>query len=110
MVFFLNYLNPILTMTTISGGPLQVVSNKDREELALARIKAVRTRPSTLAAKEFFAGERNWKSLPLRIRRLVDVFDSWVRVLSFSLLRSFIHIISYSLYILVLIDCRKWIS
>ena len=57
-------------------------------------IKAVRTRPSTLAAKEFFAGERNWKSLPLRIRRLVDVFESWVRVLSFSLLRSFQHIIS----------------
>ena len=97
-------------MTIISGGPLQVVSNKDREELALARIKAVRTRPSTLAAKEFFAGERNWKSLPLRIRRLVDVFDSWVRVLSFSLLHSFQHIISYLLYILVLIDCRKWIS
>ena len=84
-------------MTIISGGPLQVVSNKDREELALARIKAVRTRPSTLAAKEFFAGERNWKSLPLRIRRLVDVFESWVRVLSFSLLRSFFYIsVSYT--------------
>ena len=59
--------------------PLRVVSNEDREELAFARIKAVKTRPSTVAAKEFFSGDRKWNTLPRRVRRLVDVYESWVR-------------------------------
>jgi hypothetical protein len=59
--------------------PLRVVSTTERKDLALARIKAVRTRPSTLAAEEFFSGDQHWKSLPHRIRRLVKVFENWVR-------------------------------
>jgi hypothetical protein len=72
--------NKFKTSTTMmTGGPLQVVSNADREALAQARIKAVKTRPSTLAAQEFFSGDRTWKSLPRRVQLMVDVFESWVR-------------------------------
>lgn len=47
---------------------------------ALARIQAVSTRPTTMAAKEFFAngGTREWESLPKRLERLVGVLNDWV--------------------------------
>jgi hypothetical protein len=32
-----------------------------------------------LAAQEFFGGDRNWRSLPKRVRRLCDVLEAWVR-------------------------------
>lgn len=63
----------------MSGGPLKVISNAERQEIAQARIEAVKTRPSSLAAQEFFSGDRSWKSLPKRVQQIVDVFESWVR-------------------------------
>lgn len=53
-----------------------------RNQYALARFKAVQTRPSTVAAKEFFSnggGTREMDSLPRRLDRLVQVLGSWVR-------------------------------
>ena len=45
-----------------------------------AYINAIKTRPSTTAAKEFFSdgGTRDWWSLPQRCERLVHVLDEWV--------------------------------
>lgn len=43
------------------------------------------TRPSTIAAKEFFHGTTanhfDWKSLPNRVERLCQVLREWVRLL-----------------------------
>lgn len=51
-----------------------------RNQYALARFKAVRTRPSTVAANEFFSdgGTRDVDSLPRRLDRLTQVLVKWV--------------------------------
>jgi hypothetical protein len=88
--------NKFKTSTTMmTGGPLQVVSNAEREALAQARIKAVKTRPSTLAVQEFFSGDRTWKSLPRRVELMVDVFESWVRCLHRLFIRPFHQLSHY---------------
>ena len=73
-----NY-NTMTTTTTTST--IRMVSNEERKALAIARIQAIRTRPTTVAAQEFFAGSshRDWKSLPRRLRKLCDVLEAWVR-------------------------------
>lgn len=65
--------------TSTMAQTLPMVSTNERAQLAQLRIEAVKTRPSTVAAQEFFAGDRKSKSLPRRIRRLTQVLESWVR-------------------------------
>lgn len=48
----------------------------------LRRFEAVSTRPTTLAAQEFFAKENErevWQSLPRRLQRLCQILQDWVR-------------------------------
>lgn len=59
--------------------PMMMVTTEERAQLAQLRIQAVQSRPSTVAAQEFFAGDRKSKSLARRIRRLTQVLESWVR-------------------------------
>ncbi len=58
------------------------LSNNERFMHALRRFEAVRTRPTTLAADEFFSKENEregWKSLPRRLQRLCQILQDWVR-------------------------------
>jgi hypothetical protein len=65
----------IMRTTTTATTPRSV---KDEQFLrAYRRIRAVRTRPTTLAAREFFADD-NWQTLPLRLLRLCNVLEQWV--------------------------------
>ncbi|KAL3933625.1 MAG: hypothetical protein SGBAC_010313 [Bacillariaceae sp.] len=57
--------------------PMMMVTTEERAQLAQLRIQAVQSRPSTVAAQEFFAGDRKSKSLARRIRRLTQVLESW---------------------------------
>ena len=51
----------------------------------LARMRAVKTRPSTVAAEEFFApNNRDWKNLPSRLQKLVQSLHDWVRTCLFT--------------------------
>ena len=76
--------------------PLRRLTDEERKQRAMARINAFHTRPSTLAAKDFFqkstatkdnnSGERRkkqrrnlWKSLPGRVRKLCETLQEWVR-------------------------------
>jgi hypothetical protein len=53
-------------------------SDEERWLQAYRRIRAVRTRPTTIAAHEFFA-ENDWQSLPRRLFRLAQLLEQWVR-------------------------------
>lgn len=54
-------------------------SSEDEQFLkAYRRIRAVRTRPSTVATAEFFASPS--LSLPQRLSRLCQVLQHWVRL------------------------------
>lgn len=54
-------------------------SNSEKLQAAFQRIRAVRSRPSTAAAQEFFADPNDdWMTLPRRLKRLVQVFEEWV--------------------------------
>ena len=64
-----------------------LLSSDRRKEIAIARYQAFETRPTTVAAKEFFNGDgingtrrkaNNWRSLPQRVRRLCQVLENWV--------------------------------
>jgi hypothetical protein len=67
--------------STMTATTTRVLSNQERQQQAFARIKAIHTRPTTLAAQEFFSSGKNtdWKSLPRRLRRLCEVLEHWVR-------------------------------
>jgi hypothetical protein len=58
----------------------RVVPAEERRQRALSRIHAVRSRPTAIAAQEFFAGvdAKNWRSLPQRLERLCQVLEGWV--------------------------------
>jgi hypothetical protein len=65
-----------MTTTTAATTPRSV---KDEQFLrAYRQIRAVRTRPTTVAAREFFADDNNWQTLPLRLLRLCNVLEQWV--------------------------------
>ena len=65
--------------TSMATPATRIVPKDERRALALARIQCSRSRPSTVAAQEFFEGGRNWQSLPGRVRRLCEVLEAWVR-------------------------------
>ena len=57
-------------------------SNQEQIQRAYRRIRAVRTRPSTVAAQEFFEDPNDdWTTLPRRLKRLCQVLDDWVSFL-----------------------------
>ena len=66
--------NAIIMATTATSA-----TSEDEQFLkAYRRIRAVRTRPTTVAANEFFA-DQDWQSLPKRLERLCHVLQQWVR-------------------------------
>jgi hypothetical protein len=82
--------NDIMDEVIIEGNnennvPLDhVLNNKQQQrkqqEYGLARMRSVTTRPSSVAADEFFCngGTRDWKNLPARLQKLVDALELWV--------------------------------
>jgi hypothetical protein len=58
----------------------RVVPAEERRQRALSRIHAVRSRPTTIAAQEFFSGvdSKNWRTLPQRLERFCQVLEGWV--------------------------------
>lgn len=63
-------------------GLIMTMTKQQQDKYGLARLKSVKTRPSTIAAEEFFSPSmnNNWKTLPSRLYKLVDALNSWVRV------------------------------
>lgn len=67
-------------MTSSTSIPLAPPPPISQEELflkAYRRIRSSKTRPSTVAAQEFFASSNN-ASLTERLERLVQVLQEWV--------------------------------
>lgn len=56
-----------------------VLSRADQIQFVKEKLRAVKERPSTLAAAEFFEKD-DWESLPSRIERLCSRWDAWVRI------------------------------
>jgi hypothetical protein len=75
-------IDPLRVVATSNGKVDEDAIQTRRDQYALARVKAVQTRPSTVAAKEFFSngGTRELESLPGRLDRLAQVLEAWVRV------------------------------
>jgi anaphase-promoting complex subunit 2 len=71
-----------MTSTTTASRPLVVSNEPERWKQGsqeASRINAVRSRKSTLAAKEFFSApdSKDWRSLPRRLGRLCQVLEGW---------------------------------
>lgn len=71
-------------MTFISASAA-LTTNDERFLQAYRRIRAFKTRPTTIAAQEFFGSSppmmECWQqSLPQRLQRLCDILTTWVRL------------------------------